>query len=86
MNNIMVVHHLQGLFIYLDFGYPSSYHDVIILHQSELHKGISFLCMMMGTWNPCLGDLGYLNKEMFIMRKIRRYEVSLKVNHDVINA
>jgi hypothetical protein len=42
--------------------------------------------MMMGTWNPCLGDLGYLNKEMFIMRKIRRYEVSLKVNHDVINA
>jgi len=32
------------------------------------------------------GNLGYLNKEMFIMRKIGRCEVSLKVNHDVINA
>ncbi len=31
MNNIMLVDH-RVLFIYLDFGYPSSYHDVTILH------------------------------------------------------
>jgi len=30
MNNTMVVDH-QGLFIYSNFGYPSSYHDVTIL-------------------------------------------------------
>ncbi len=32
------------------------------------------------------GNVGYLNKEMFIMMKIGSCEVSLKVNHDVINA
>jgi hypothetical protein len=37
MNNTVVVDH-RGLFIYMDFGYPCSYHDVTILHQSKLHK------------------------------------------------
>jgi hypothetical protein len=65
MNNIVVVDH-QGLIIYLDFGYQSSYRDVTILHQFELHKGISFLSMMMNTlstfWGPWLlkeGDVHY---------------------------
>jgi hypothetical protein len=31
MNNSVVLNH-QGLFIYLDFGYPSPYHDITILH------------------------------------------------------
>jgi hypothetical protein len=39
-----------------------------------------------GYFEYLFGDTSYLNKEMFIMRKIGRCEVSLKVNHDVINA
>jgi hypothetical protein len=36
MNNMVVVHH--GLFIYLDVGYPCSFHDVTILCESHLYK------------------------------------------------
>jgi hypothetical protein len=37
MNNIIVVDH-QGLFIYFDFGYLGSNHDVTILRQFEIHQ------------------------------------------------
>jgi hypothetical protein len=33
-----------------------------------------------------LGDLGYLDEEMFIMRRIGRYEIDLNVDQDVIKA
>jgi hypothetical protein len=37
VNNMVVVNHHES-FIYLDVGYPSSFHDVTILHQSDLYK------------------------------------------------
>jgi hypothetical protein len=37
MNNMVVVDH-HGLFIYLDVGYPCSFHDVIIMCESHLYK------------------------------------------------
>jgi len=37
MNNTIVVDH-DGLIIYIDPGYPGSYHDVSILRESELYK------------------------------------------------
>jgi hypothetical protein len=37
MNNMIFLDH-YGLFIYLDTGDPMSYHDVTILHQSNLYK------------------------------------------------
>ncbi len=33
-----------------------------------------------------LGDLGYLDEEMFIMRRIGRCEIDLNVDQDVIKA
>jgi hypothetical protein len=36
MNNKMVVDH-HGLFIYLDFKYPRSFHDLSILQQLDIH-------------------------------------------------
>jgi len=37
MNNIVIVDY-HNLFIYLNFRYPCSYNDIIILHQFKLHK------------------------------------------------
>jgi hypothetical protein len=36
MNNMVVVDH-HGLFIYLDVGYPCSFHDVTIMCESLLY-------------------------------------------------
>jgi hypothetical protein len=37
MNNIIILNH-HGLFIYIDIGYPSSYHDVNVLWHSIVYK------------------------------------------------
>lgn len=37
MNNTIVIDH-DGLIIYVDPGYPGSYHDVSILRESDLFK------------------------------------------------
>ncbi len=84
MNNIVVVDH-QGLFIYLDFGYPGFYHDVTILHQSKLHKDqCQFFLHGDEYFEYLLGDLGYLGEDMFIMKRIRRCEIGPNVDQDVI--
>jgi hypothetical protein len=36
LNNLMVLDH-QGLFIYLNLGFPRSYYDVIVLWQLDIH-------------------------------------------------
>ena len=40
MNNVVIVNH-HGLFIYVDLGYPSSFHDVNCLQASDMY----------GTWH-----------------------------------
>ncbi len=86
MNNIMVVDH-QSLFIYLDFGYLGSYHDVAILHQFELHKNWhQFFLHGDKYFEYLLGYPGYLGEEMFIMRRIGRCEVGPNVDQNVIRA
>ena len=37
LNNTVIVDH-DGLFIYVDCGYPGSFHDVNILRQSDFHR------------------------------------------------
>lgn len=70
MNNAFVIDHC-GLFIYFDIEYPSSMHDVTILCEYDLYK----------DWRECfmhtndyfeylLGDLGYIDEEMFVMRNL----------------
>ncbi len=70
MNNTFMIHHC-GLLIYLNSEYPSSTHDVTILCEYDLYK----------NWHECfmhtndyfeylLGDLGYMDEEMFVMRNL----------------
>lgn len=37
VNNVVVVSH-KGLFIHLDLSFPVSYHDVTMLHHSNLYS------------------------------------------------
>jgi hypothetical protein len=86
MNNTMVVDH-WGLFIYLDFGYLGSYHDVTILRQYELHKNWrQFFLHGDEYFEYLLGNHGYLGEKMFIMKRIGRCEIGSNVNQDVIRA
>ena len=73
-NNTVVVDH-DGLFIFIDAGYPGSFHDVSILRSSEFHA----------NWREhfrhddvyfeyVLGDPGYMGEEMYIMRRIDKSE------------
>ena len=69
MNNVVIVDH-HGLFIYIDPGYPGSFHDVSCVRASYMYA----------TWHQYfghddanqyfeyeLGDSGYVGMEIFIM-------------------
>jgi len=86
MNNTVVVDY-WGLFIYLYFRYPCSYHDVMILCQFELHKNWC-QCFLHGDeyFEHLLGKFNYLSEKMFIVKKIRRCEIRFNVDQDAIKA
>jgi hypothetical protein len=76
MNNTVVVDH-DGLFIYVDPGYPGSFHDVTILRHSELYENWrTFFTHSNDVTEYLLGDPGYSGADMFIMRRIGVHEVS----------
>lgn len=62
MNNMVIVNH-QNLFIYIDNGYPRSYHDVIILWDFDIYIN---WCNHFAHANEfseyLLGDPGYMGK------------------------
>jgi len=71
----MVVDH-QGLFIYLDFGYPRSYHVMssYCANLSCIRINIKFFMHDNHEYfEYLLKDPSYLGKEMFIMKKIGRH-------------
>jgi DDE superfamily endonuclease len=76
MNSTVIVDH-DGLFIYVDPGYPGSFHDVTILRQSELYVSWRDYFTHNGEYiEYLLGDPGYAGADMFVMRRIRVHEVA----------
>jgi hypothetical protein len=76
MNSTEVVDH-DGLFIYVDPGYPGSFHDVTILRQSELYTSWrDYLTHNDEYTEYLLGDPGYAGADMFVMRRIGVHEVA----------
>lgn len=70
LNSTVVVDH-DGLFIFVDPGYPGSYHDVNILRQSSLYRNWrQHFEHRDDYFEYLLGDPGYVGEEMFIMRRI----------------
>ena len=70
MNNTVVVDH-NGLFIHVDSGYPRSYHDVNIFRHSHLYEQWRDFFTQNDRIHKCLlGDPGYSDEDMFIMRRL----------------
>ncbi len=74
------------MLIYLDFGYPISYHDVIILRKSKLYQNWhQFFVHDDDYFKYLLRDLDYLGEEMFITG-IGMCEVGPNVDPNAIRA
>jgi hypothetical protein len=75
LNNTVVVDN-NGLFIYVDAGYPGKFHDVNILRSSDLFKRWRDFFTHRDDYLEYLpGDTGYVGEEMFIMRRIGQREL-----------
>ena len=76
LNNTVVVDH-NGLFVYVDIGYPGKFHDVNILRLSDLFKQWrAFFTHNDEYFEYLLGDPGYVGEDMFIMRRIGQRELA----------
>ena len=74
MNNTVVVDH-NGLFIFIDPGYPGTFHDVTCLRRSSLYQDWrQFFEHRDDYFEYLLGDPGYVGEDMFIMRRVGRRE------------
>jgi len=75
LNNTIIVDH-DGLFIYVDCGYPGSFRDVNILRQSDFHRNWpQYFRHDDEEREYLLGDPGYLGEEMYIMRRLGEREI-----------
>ncbi len=84
MNNTIILDH-TSLFIYMDIRYFSSCHDVIILKHSTLYKERhQYFIHEENYFELLLGDPNYMGEEMFIMKRIERWELAPNSNLDAI--
>lgn len=86
MNSTVVIDH-DGLIIFVDPGYPGSFHDVTILRNSDLHANWrNYFTHTDETMEYLLGDPGYSGSDMFIMRRVGVHEIPLGANAGAIHA
>jgi DDE superfamily endonuclease len=75
MKSTVIVGH-DGIFIYVDPGYPGSFHYVTILRQAELYTSLRDYFTHNDEYiEYLLGDPGYAGADMFAMRRIGVHEV-----------
>jgi len=75
VNNTVAVDH-DGLFIFIDCGYPGSFHDITILRHSQLHANWrDHFVHEDNYFQYLLGDPGYTGEDMYIMRRVARREI-----------
>jgi hypothetical protein len=80
MNNIVVVDH-HDLFIYIDMGYPRSFHDVNCLRQLELYKRWhDYFVHTDEYFEYLLGDAG--NVVFIKMRQFHSLKLQTSLNLD----
>ena len=88
MNNVVIVDH-HGLFIYVDPGYPGSFHDVSCLRASDMHAAWRDYFTHDDAneyFEYVLGDSGYVGTEMFILRRIQGQEMGADIQQPVVDA
>jgi hypothetical protein len=85
-NNTVVVDH-NGLFIYIDSGYPGNFHYVNTLRSSSLFKNWrEFFVHIDEYFEYLLGDPGYVGEDMFIMRRIGSRELPVPDDAQAMDA
>jgi len=85
-NNTVIIDH-DGLFIYIDPGYPGSFHDVNILRASDFHANWrDYFRHDDEYFEYVLGDPGYIGEEMYIMRRVDRREATADGDLSVADA
>jgi len=83
MNNMIIVDN-QGLFIYINIGYPRSWHDVTILWHSNLYANWrNHFTYMNEYFEYLLGDLSYMGEKMW---SIGRHELFLNTHLGTMKA
>lgn len=85
VNNTVVVDH-DGLFTYIDPGYPGSFHDINCLRRSDLYQNWRDHFQHDDYFEYVLGDPGYAGEEMFIMHRIRPRVAQPDDNMEAIDA
>jgi hypothetical protein len=86
MNSTVVIDH-DGPIIFVDPGYPGSFHDVTVLRNSVLHANWrNYFSHTDETIEYVLGDPGYSGSDMFIMRRVGVHEIPLGANAGAIHA
>jgi hypothetical protein len=85
MNNMVIVDHC-GLFIYMNVGYPSSFHDVTIMFESNVYKNWrQFFVHTDEYFEYILKDPGYLDEKMFVMFQLGKPKLVHGHDQNVIN-
>ena len=87
MNNVVIVDH-HGLFIYVDPGYPGSFHDVSCLRASDMYTAWRDYFTHDDTnqyFKYILGDSGYVGTKMFILRRIQGQEMGANIQQPVVD-
>jgi hypothetical protein len=85
-NNTVVVDD-NGMFIYVDPGYPGFFHNVVILGNSLLYRNWrSHFSHSDGDIEYLLGDPGYIGEEMFIVRRVNCPKIAADGDIHVVDA
>jgi hypothetical protein len=88
MNSVVIVDH-DGLIIYVDSGYPGSFHDVRCLKMSHIHshwREYFSAQSLDDVGEYLLGDPGYLGADMYVLRRVDFREVAWEDQNPVISA
>jgi DDE superfamily endonuclease len=86
MNSTVIVDH-DGFFIFVNPGYPGSFHDLSILRNSDLHTNWRNYFNHTGeTIEYVLGEPGYSGSDMFILRRLGVHDMSVGVDAGAIHA
>ncbi len=83
----MIIIDNQGLFIYINIGYPRSYHDVTILWHSNLYANWhNHFTHMDEYFEHLVGYPSYMGEKMFIMWLIGQHELILNTDLGTMKA
>ncbi len=81
LKSIIILDH-HGLLIYIHINYLGFYHNVNVQQHSNVYRDWCQYFMQGDEYFELFGDLRYMGEEMFIIHKIRWWEIVPNVERD----